>query len=296
MRCVLTLLLLTVASHVALADATAPDPIVIVFPSNVGFKAINLGILDSGLASAFVNGRGASQMKDFRAAAPGVEWSKVDLHDFNCIGASAADVCPEVLRFEDGDSAGLLNLLHSKNIQRAQIIFIMQLFDGWRYRSRATLENTEVGEKSLVTTRTMSAIFEADVPMSIVTQFKKSDEKRALDYWTQGSPSRLEKAGLDSIPEMARMLTALTTAMPSVKQKSPDGWDALKGVKEFEEAGRLKCHGLCGGTRVFQDGESRVWLTTNRSAGMFGWTLVSIDHESALVNSNFLAFTLAPTL
>jgi hypothetical protein len=287
-----------VEPHSAIADEV-PSPVVLVYPSDVGFHAMTLGILGDYLVDQFMNHRGATQMQAFQEATAEVKWADIDMSGFACIGIPAGQPCRQLLRF-DGEESGLLKELKAKEVRRAWVISIMQMFDGRRYRSRATLRDTEIGDKSLRTRRTLSAICESDIPMAAQSRMK-NDAAAMRSYWIQGEPSTLERVGRESLTEMARMLEVLNTAYPDESMSAPNGWNELKKVDEFEKAGRLKCHGWCGGTtRVFRDGDSRVWLTgvggNGRGGGMYGLTLVSLDRDTALLNSNFLAYVQTPFL
>lgn len=285
-------------THSAIADE-APAPVVLVFPSDVGFHATSLGILGDVLIDALMNRKGANQMKAFVEATAAVKWADADMSGFACIGIPAGQPCRQLLKF-DGNEVALLEELRSRNVRRALLISVIQMFDGRRYRSRATLRDTEIGDKSLRTRRTLSAICESDIPLGTQSQLK-SDAAAMRSWWVQGDPSTLERAGRESLTEMARMLEVLNTAYPDDSMSTPIGWNDLQKVDAFEKAGRLKCHGWCGGTtRVFRDGESRVWITgaggNGRGGGMYGLTLVSLDRDTALINSNFLAYTQTPFL
>jgi len=293
--CALTAVLLTAGSSCT-ANAEQPPvvPVVVTIAEGINFSGTSLGLLGEALADAFMNKRGADQVKAFRAGTPGIDWSTVDLGEFGCIPGPSVTPCPQPIRW-DAASGRLETKLKTIGTDRALVISILQLFDGHRFRARATLNEVETTDRGLHTGRVLSAIVESDGTRALRPD-DKSDAAAWRHYWSDGEHSRLEMVGRSSVSEMAKMLRVLYEATSNAGSSKPSGWPELPGVKDFEAAGRLKCHGLCGGTRVFKADPDSIWLATTAKSGQYGWTLVSIDQETALINSNFMAYVLSPVL
>jgi len=286
--------MLAIALFMTASEAwSASAPVAIIQPANFEATSDPVAKEKGGLLVMLLEGNANKeserQIARFHADLGDAAFAERLAKSFACIGADAvSDACTPAIPLT-GNSAQALVELSKLEHKRVLVVRLHPMKTDFRIRMRAVVNDANVNADGLKPVRVFTAVYETRVPADL-EKAGKSDPAAVAAWWSEGSPTRLQREVDKGIEELRQMLSLLDREVPA-DNSVPAGWAELPNMDALKEAGRIKCGGGgCRTQKVLRDSGSRVWLTTPYAQGayLYGWSIASLDDNASKKYANLL--------
>jgi hypothetical protein len=266
------------------------SPLLVILESSPEFRALGtqrsglaLGVVES-LAARSVARHVATETAALRSKLPGLDVDQIIRDAYRCLVRTGVErVCEngiEVTSTEKIDE-------HVVQAITTSPAYVLQL--SLRYRSATMmivarwreLQRDDQGRFPAI--RYVDAAYVTRAPADLVKSAKSAPAM--LDqYWSEGTPPRLDAEVKTGLHELADLLAA--GIAESDKRASESLWKEYPEIRSLQDSGRIVCRGLggggCGKAKLLKDAGERIWFGSRVINGI---EVVSLNSDAAKYNS-----------